>query len=130
MQWVISKKTGFFLSLSLVIIALLCAGCTQPQPATVPATPATVAPLSLFSPGSVQTDVGAVSGIATGAMRVYHNIPYAAPPVGELRWRPPAAAQPWTGVRDGTQFSASCPQPVTVDRKTGKPVISEDCLYL
>ncbi len=130
MQRVLSKTTGFFLFLSLLVLALLCAGCTQLQPAAVPATPAPVATPVPVPPATVQTDAGAVSGIATGTMRVYHHIPYAAPPVGDLRWRPPAAAQPWTGVRDGAEFSASCPQPVTVDKKTGKPVISEDCLYL
>lgn len=128
MQWFLPQKTGFFLSLSLLILTLLCAGCTLPQPAAVPAIPAPTPPP--IPPAIVQTDAGAVSGIATEAMQVYHNIPYAAPPVGDLRWRPPTAVQPWTGVRNATQFSASCPQPVAADKKTGKPVISEDCLYL
>src|SRR5512145_158394 len=130
MHNVLLKKTGFFLSLSLLILALLCTGCTQSPPAAAPATPAPVATTAPGSPPAVQTDAGAISGISAGTLQVYHNIPYAAPPVGDLRWKAPAAAQPWNGIRDGTEYSASCPQPVKQDPATGKPAISEDCLYL
>ncbi len=124
------QRTGFFLLAAILVLAIFAAGCTQPQPAAVQATPAAAPDSSSSAAPVVQTDAGAIFGIATDSMRVFHNIPYAAPPAGDLRWRAPAAVQPWTGVRDGSEFSASCPQKVTQDQKTVKPVISEDCLYL
>jgi para-nitrobenzyl esterase len=127
MHEVLLKKTGYFLCFAILILALLCAGCTQSPPAAQVIPAATPAPGSL---PTVQTSAGAISGISAGTMQVYHNIPYAAPPVGELRWKAPTEVRPWTGTRDGTEYSASCPQPVKQDPNTGKPVISEDCLYL
>ncbi len=92
----------------------------SPRHATRPASP-------------VKTESGPVSGTleAGGSVRVYKGIPYAAPPVGPLRWRPPQPVAPWTGVRQATEFGPSCPQ---ADRsafsieRLGKT--SEDCLTL
>jgi para-nitrobenzyl esterase len=63
-------------------------------------------------------DSGVVEGVADAVtgLSVFRGIPYAAPPVGEWRWRPPQPAKPWTGVRLATSFGAACS--------------SEDCLYL
>jgi para-nitrobenzyl esterase len=119
-----------FMVAAFVIAAILTAGCTQPQPAQT-AVPALQSPMATPSPVPVvNTDAGAVSGTNQGGLRVFHNIPFAAPPTGDLRWRPPAAVQPWSGVRDGTKYSPACPQPVTPDPKTGEPIMNEDCLYL
>lgn len=52
--------------------------------------------------------------------------PYAAPPVGELRW-PPAAAVPWEGVRAATAFGSGCPQNPSLN---GRPSANEDCLFV
>lgn len=57
---------------------------------------------------------------------VYKGIPFAAPPVGDLRWREPQPVKPWQGVRDASAFSAACVQTKT----KSIPVTSEDCLYL
>lgn len=57
---------------------------------------------------------------------VYKGIPYAAPPIGELRWRAPEPPLPWHGVRDATQFGKICPQ---TQRDPALPM-SEDCLNL
>jgi para-nitrobenzyl esterase len=57
----------------------------------------------------------------------FKGIPFAQPPVGDLRWRPPAAVKPWDGVRDGTRFSAPCAQNAGGRILEGS---SEDCLYL
>jgi para-nitrobenzyl esterase len=79
----------------------------------------------------VQIHSGPVKGRVEEGMRVFAGIPYAAPPVGELRWRPPQEVTPWTQGRDSTSFGPSCPQPrqkiLAVD-ETAK--YSEDCLYL
>ncbi|MFL6712845.1 MAG: carboxylesterase/lipase family protein [Sulfurifustis sp.] len=73
------------------------------------------------------TDKGALKGAETATMKKFLGIPYAAPPVGELRWRPPQPVTPWRGVRDATQFANHCPQPAS---PFGLPSVTEDCLYL
>jgi para-nitrobenzyl esterase len=65
---------------------------------------------------------GQIRGASLSAGAVFKGIPFAAPPVGDLRWREPMPVKPWTGVRDATAFSARCMQ-------SGENV-SEDCLYL
>jgi len=80
----------------------------------------------------VRIDSGKVSGAALGAdggLRVYKGIPYAAPPVGKLRWKPPQPVEPWDGVRACTEFGPWCPQPQPlIGKELGR--MSEDCLYL
>lgn len=78
---------------------------------------------------------GAVAGeaIATLPVARYLGIPFAAPPTGEDRWRPPAAARPWTGVRQAVQFAPACMQPrsaLGAFYADDPPLMSEDCLYL
>jgi para-nitrobenzyl esterase len=72
----------------------------------------------------VKLDTGLVSGIAgaTPEMRIYKGVPFAAPPVGDLRWRAPKPAAHWDGVRKAEQFGPVCMQ--------ANPQSSEDCLYL
>ncbi|GAA1208170.1 hypothetical protein GCM10009578_058170 [Streptomyces rhizosphaericus] len=73
----------------------------------------------------VSTDKGVVAGAAADGVARYLGIPYAAPPVGGLRWQPPAPAAPWPGVRPADHHGARC-----VQTATGGPGTSEDCLYL
>src|SRR5215469_867409 len=75
----------------------------------------------------VGTTNGPVRGLANGAVNEFLGIPYAAPPVGALRWQPPQPAASWSGVRDATQFAPHCPQPPT---PFGQASTSEDCLFL
>ncbi|MCX5826638.1 MAG: carboxylesterase family protein [Deltaproteobacteria bacterium] len=77
-------------------------------------------------PDIIQLHSGPISGEVEDGVRVFMGIPYAAPPVGELRWKPPQAVAAWNQVRNATAFSPSCPQPKQQD--AGK--FSEDCLYL
>jgi len=75
---------------------------------------------------------GLISGIAIGSgVHVYKGIPYAAPPVGSLRWKPPQPAKYWDGVRTCASYGPVCPQPNWTNL-TGKSYsnASEDCLYL
>src|SRR5262245_41056083 len=58
----------------------------------------------------VWTDSGAVRGRAVDGADTFLGLPYAAPPTGRLRWRPPQPARRWRGVRDATEFGPSCPQ--------------------
>ncbi len=78
----------------------------------------------------VQTDKGSVRGFKKDGVYSFLGIPYAAPPVGNLRWRPPAAAGRWQGTRDATQFANTCPQVTELGAFAGPPSITEDCLYL
>lgn len=75
----------------------------------------------------VKLDTGMISGIAgqTPEMRIYKGIPFAAAPVGNLRWRAPQGASHWDGVRKADQFGPVCMQAGGGGQKT-----SEDCLYL
>lgn len=57
----------------------------------------------------VRTQQGIVAGIEADGVRTFKGIPYAAPPIGALRWKPPAAPLAWSGVRDATQFGPPCP---------------------
>lgn len=78
----------------------------------------------------VQTDRGAVRGVRDGDVRAWRGIPYAAPPVGPLRWREPEPAAAWSGVRDGSDPGPSCLQPSLEDPARIAPGTSEDCLAL
>lgn len=98
---------------------------------------ALVAAIGLFAsaavaaeaPPTVQTANGPVQATARGAMRSYFGIPFAAPPVGELRWRAPAPAAPWTTPIARTKTAAACAQ-TGPDSPFRTRNDSEDCLYL
>jgi|SRR5579871_127542 len=72
----------------------------------------------------VKTDTGLVSGSGT-AVRSYKGIPFAAPPIGDLRWQPPQPAKPWKGIRVSKSFPTNCPQFQFLPGAQ-----SEDCLGL
>lgn len=85
------------------------------------------------SPPVVTAPAGAVRGAAEGEIASFKGMPYAAPPVGERRWRPPAPAAHWDGVRDATRFGAACIQPTPHVQSIYSADLgrtSEDCLTL
>lgn len=79
-----------------------------------------------------QTPLGALRGQNDGVVESFKGVPYAAPPVGELRWKPPVAQAPWAGVRTAAAYSPACLQPSSpiAFYKDDPPSQSEDCLYL
>ncbi len=87
---------------------------------------------------AIAVDGGAVTGnwAANAHVRAYLGIPFAAPPVGDLRWKPPQAVAPWQGVRAATSFGPQCLQPngspksVYFEYAGGDLPMSEDCLTL
>ena len=85
--------------------------------------------VSVAAPGTptVATDKGPIRGVAIDGLQAFRSIPYAAPPVGDLRWRPPQEPARWTGVLDATQFANHCPQNPS---PYGIASLTEDCLYL
>jgi len=76
---------------------------------------------------TVDTNAGRVVGSESPTARQFLGIPYAAPPVGDLRWRAPAAVKAWSGDRDATTLAAHCAQPAS---RYGVETYTEDCLYL
>ncbi len=78
----------------------------------------------------VETAKGLLRGITEGSIAVFRGIPYAKPPIGTLRWRPPQEFPAWTGERDATEFGAPCPQPVVPPPFGVSSQWSEDCLTL
>jgi len=105
---------------TLLAAMMLAAGVAQAQPAAPPVT--------------VKTESGPLVGVAEGAANVFRNIPFAAPPVGDLRWAPPQPVKPWTGPRPAAEAGPSCPQPMNAngapnDGGANGPT-SEDCLQL
>ncbi len=83
----------------------------------------------------VKVDSGQLQGVVDDGVVSYKGIPFAAPPVGELRWRPPQPVARWAGVRQAAEFGADCMQgrfgpPPTPGAPQAAPVPSEDCLYL
>ncbi len=91
-------------------------------------------PVSAFSNGeTVRVTGGVISGVTAAGVRSFKGIPFAAPPVGNLRWQAPQPVVGWQGVRKCEAFSAECPQP---PYPTGSLYYqppqkqSEDCLYL
>ncbi|MBI5722953.1 MAG: carboxylesterase family protein [Planctomycetes bacterium] len=83
----------------------------------------------------IKLDSGQISGTLVGKdkdVAVFKGIPFAAPPVGDLRWKPPQPAKPWEGVRKCGRFGNICPQPnkmAALVPSDGQPQ-NEDCLYL
>ncbi len=85
------------------------------------------------NPLVIKTDKGKVQGDYTAdrQVREFKGIPYAAPPVGNLRWQPPQPASKWKGVRDATEFGHRCMQAdIYPDMHFRDPGPSEDCLNL
>src|SRR5579872_1348697 len=93
-----------------------------------------VLPLQAAITEPVRVEQGLVSGVAGASpeVRIFRGVPFAAPPVGDLRWRAPKPAAKWTGVRNSSEFSAICMQ----RRPNGAGIgaeprpMGEDCLYL
>jgi para-nitrobenzyl esterase len=79
---------------------------------------------------TVRTRDGAVRGLSEPDVRVFRGIPYAAPPVGDLRWREPQPVAPWKGVRETTRFGPRCVQGPIFDDMVFRDQPGEDCLYL
>lgn len=103
-----SRGVGRMAFLALASAAAI--GCAPPEEAP---------------PIRVETSLGAVEGYAVDGVSVFRGIPYAEPPVGARRFRPPAPRAPWTGVLSADRFGPLCPQP-----GSSEAVGDEDCLYL
>ena len=109
------KRFTSFLLIALVLLSTIAVSCAP-------------APVAIQDP--IKIDTGQISGTAVGDLHVYKGIPFAAPPVGDLRWKPPQPAASWQGVKDCTKFG---PAPMGYYSSNFPPYSappSEDCLYL
>jgi para-nitrobenzyl esterase len=77
---------------------------------------------------TVKVTGGEVQGVVTEGVSIFKGIPFAAPPVGDLRWTAPAPVQPWTAVKKADAFGLACMQTAGAMGNTGN--VGEDCLYL
>jgi carboxylesterase type B len=94
--------------------------------AALPASAASAAPQSV-EPPVVDTGSGAVRGVQADGVDSFLGIPYAAPPVGDLRWSPPQPAAPWDGVRAAEAYGNRCP---ATESTNGPRSETEDCLFV
>lgn len=127
--------TASVLASGLIFSLLAAAQAAEPtKPADAPKTTA-----SKVAGEPVKIDTGLVQGVAandSAEVIVFRGIPYAAPPVGELRWRPPQPAKAWEGIRECAKYGAAAPQVISPllnafpGMSLGVPQTSEDCLYL
>lgn len=105
----------------IVLAAFAAVGCAL-SPTAAPAQPVVDAP------------AGAVRGEAANGVNVFRGLPYALPPTGWRRWRPPVEAPRWRETRDATRFGPACHQPtsrgVSIYAAAEAPTMSEDCLSL
>jgi len=80
--------------------------------------------------GPTVIESGALEGVRKDGLTIYMGVPFAAPPVGELRWREPQPVVPWQGLRKATSFAPACMQKGVSMPGEQPPATSEDCLYL
>ncbi|WP_099022890.1 carboxylesterase/lipase family protein [Mycolicibacterium palauense] len=121
------RRTAALLGV-LALVAVLIGGCAGGQ--TTPPVRDTAAPADPgLDQGLVHTRTGALRGQIAPDHLLFQDIPYAAPPVGPLRWQPPRPAPPWPGVRDAASSGPRCIQDSRVDPGFGR-TSNEDCLSL
>jgi para-nitrobenzyl esterase len=98
----------------LVVLIIFTVSCSSPPLTT-----------------TVEVTGGTIEGAEQDGVFSYKGIPFAAPPVGDLRWKAPQPAKAWTGVRNADTYARGCMQDASMSTMTGAPAnFSEDCLYL
>src|SRR6478672_1661681 len=113
---IVSIRRGRIVALAIALVAVMLAPAASAVAATASSDPLVV-----------QTGAGAVQGKTGHGVDSFLGIPYAAPPVGALRWEPPQAHAPWTGVRSATTYGARC---TALASTNGVRSDVEDCLFV
>jgi para-nitrobenzyl esterase len=122
------------ISLPRLLVSMAAAGCMiLPSSNFAQQDKAVPTPTNAKDDPIVKAPAGAVEGQMEGDLRVFKGIPYALPPIGSRRWRPPSPMPRWAGIRKATEFGPICFQPVSPSASiyswTPAPM-SEDCLTL
>ena len=105
---------------SLLLVSFVFMSCSSPQ---------STAPVLVSS--QVEVTGGIVEGVVADDIFFFKGIPFAAPPVGELRWKAPQPVVPWEGIKDVSDFAPGPMQDTSFGASLGGPQkVSEDCLYL
>ncbi|MGD9161787.1 MAG: carboxylesterase family protein [Desulfobacteraceae bacterium] len=117
----------FSLLLALTFFTFACDSSTDKAESTAPEVKAEVSE-ALPLTTTVEVTGGTIEGVEQDGILIYKGIPFAAPPVGNLRWKAPAPVQPWTGVKKVDAFCNACMQ--TSGAMGNSAPVSEDCLYL
>src|ERR1700722_4537073 len=120
------RRFRFGLIASALAVALLAAGVIAITSSTGAARAATPDPAGCATGTDIQTASGPVCGITSNGINEWLGIPYAAPPVGALRWQPPQPPTPWTSTLAATQFGSECAQQFGSSTVSG----SENCLFV
>ena len=115
-----TKRRSRLLQATAALFGLLCAAAGIPRAVTAAETSGPV----------VHTKEGPVQGSVRNGISSFLGIPYAAPPAGDLRWRPPQPHGAWTKTLDATRFANTCPQITELGVFAGPVSVTEDCLYL
>jgi para-nitrobenzyl esterase len=128
----VAITAALLMGLATAPAALVAAPAPQARQEQSPALVAAPAPQARQeqSPAPVATNSGSIEGATKNGVTRFLGIPYAAPPVGNLRWMPPQAPAKWSGVKKAETFGPTCAQITTLGPFAGPPNANEDCLYL
>ncbi len=126
----IKHSSCFELLMILVFFTFACDSSSQETEVEESTAPAAKAEVSEAAPLTTTVEItgGTIEGVEQDGILTYKGIPFAAPPVGDLRWKPPAPVAPWSGVRKADAFCHACMQAPGAMGNTAP--VSEDCLYL
>lgn len=114
-----SKHLGRFVALLVLILFTIACDSSSQKPEVSEAPPLST---------TVEVTGGTIEGVEQDGILIYKGIPFAAPPVGDLRWKAPVPVPPWTGVKKADAFCDACMQPSGSMGNTAP--VNEDCLYL
>ena len=123
------KTSITMISLSAILACLTLTAQESPRPAAGSGLAARFKQLDTHNSAAIRTKTGPITGDEHDGIRSFEGVPFAAPPVGERRWKPPQPVAPWTEPRACVEFGPACPQ-------NGKDLYgpvgetNEDCLYL
>ena len=111
---------------SIIVVAAFMAGCGGGDNGSNAESPV------IKTSEIVTITTGQLTGVVENGSDAYKGIPYAAAPVGDLRWKPPQPVTPWAGIREANAFLSPCPQsPESTGSISAIPYLgAEDCLYL
>lgn len=121
MKFISKRRVAVNVS-SLAMTMLAVSACSQPVGEQDPTNSLTESRSPI-----IQTEMGKVAGSTTAGVDKFIGIPYAAPPVGKLRWQAPEPHQSWNDVRSATSYGPPCTQSASDDEDNNS---DEDCLYL